>query len=505
MSQSGLIESGRIEKIVLAAGLLLLLVPGTILFSNVQIANRFFSSKDILTLSPIGEVVNPSRIVRRRGEDDPAFLTIKSGDPVFVGDTIITGKQSSTRINLSDGSVIEVGPESMLKIAPVRTFSFKGIQKKINVTVQAGAIKARVDDEASPIVFQSLKGEVLKEIKPAPTPASAPQAPVTEPLAKTDPLLPAQTQAPETAATPAPEEFVTITAAPPAEFPVAPPSPTASMAPIAQAPVPAPEAPPAPAAQAQALPPEALTRPEAPRLITDFLSNLKPEPAETPIQQETKQAPQAESPLLSKYVAPLNPVPDLEVTPLPATPLISDEADLKEQRFVFKWKDGGFQVKLPYILKIEHEGQTLKFETDQTEYSWSLPLAAEGKIRWWVEAMLRNGNTVQSKKQDSSWKLPVPVLASPGNGLDLPEFYLKGESHEVLLTWKQMQICSSFELNVSKTADFKEVLFKAVTKRNFHTFPVQKPGRYFWRVGCNYTTEFKAFSGPFSFKLSRLN
>jgi hypothetical protein len=204
-------------------------------------------------------------------------------------------------------------------------------------------------------------------------------------------------------------------------------------------------------------------------------------------------------------VAPLQPVPDLEVTPLPATPLISDEADMREQQFIFKWKDGGYRVKLPYALKIEHGNETLSFETNNTEYRWNLPLEAEGKIRWWVEATLREGDKIQSKPQESTWKLPTPVLASPGNNLDLPEFYLKGESHEVLLTWKQMQICKSFELNVSKTEDFKEVIFKISTKKNFHTFPVQKPGKYFWRVGCNYTEEFKAFSAPFSFRLSRLN
>jgi hypothetical protein len=492
MNQSGMLHSRSTERIVLIAGFLLMFIPGAILFSNIQLTDRIFVSRDILTLSPIGEVVRPSRIVRRRGEDELAFSTSHSGDPVFVGDTIITGKDSSTKINLSDGSILEIGPESMIKISPVRTFSFKGIEKKFNVTVQAGAIKAKVEGEAAPIVFQSLTGEVLKEISP---PVRQPEEPLTTPAITT--ALPVATiEEPK----PLAADFVEITAPPPVEIPASRESPSpGAVLPVQNNLSEAPAAP-------SKLPPltQAVSRqPETGKMITDFLSTLKPEPLEV----KTEPLPPAaeERPLLSKFMAPLQPVPDLEVTPLPAKPLISDEADMRDQQFIFKWKDGGFRVKLPYSLKIEHGSETLSFETNNTEYRWNLPLEAEGKIRWWVEAMLREGDKIQSKPQESSWKLPTPILASPGNKLELPEFYLKGESHEILLTWKQMQICKSFELNVSKTEDFKEVIFKVSTKRNFQTFPVQKPGKYFWRVGCNYTEQFKAFSKPFSFKLNRLN
>jgi hypothetical protein len=492
MNQSGLLQSRSTERMILIAGFLLMLIPGAILVSNVQLTNLVFLSRDILTLSPIGEVVRPSRIVRRRSEDELAFSTSHSGDPVFVGDTIITGKESSTRIHLSDGSVLEVYPESMIKILPVRTFSFWGIKKKFNVTVQAGAVKARVGEEAAPIIFQSLTGTILKEIAPT---VRQPKEPLTSPTITTAlPVATTETPKPVTA------DFVVITAPPPAELPVSKESPIPGAVlpvqnPLSEAPSSLSKLPP--------LTPEISRKPETGRMISDFLSTLQPEPLEV----KTEALPPAteEQPLLSKFVAPLQPVPDLEVTPLPATSLISEEADMRDQQFIFKWRDGGFRVKLPYSLKIEHGSETLSFETNNTEYRWNLPLEAKGKIRWWVEALLREGDKIQSKPQESSWTLPTPILASPGNKLELPEFYLKGESREVLLTWKQMKICKSFELNVSKTEDFKEVIFKVRTKKNFKTFPVQKPGKYFWRVGCNYTEEFKAFSQPFSFKLSRLN
>jgi len=445
------------------------------LSTNILLTDLFFASRDILSLSPIGEITLPDRIVRRKGEDESAFRPSRSGDSVFVGDTIITGKESSTRINFSDGSTLELGPESMVKIEPIRSYSFSGIRKKLRVTVQAGSVKASTSSASTPMVFESLAGKKLKELEP-PKPVE---------LVKI-----------------APKELEVITA--PAPLVLAPAPTQASSTPASVLPVKTSvsEAPAAPS-RLPPLTPELIRKPETPRMLAEFLSNLKPEPVEAnaPVAKEPMIE---EKPLLSNYVAPLQAIPDIEVTPLPATPIISDQADLTEQMFQFKWKDAGYRVQLPYSLKIQFKDKLLEFKTPETEYKWNLPLEAEGKISWWVEATFRDGETIQSKKQESSWKLPTPILASPGNHLELPEFYVKGESHEVLLTWKQMQICKGFELNVSTTDDFKEVIFKTRTRKNFQTFPVAKPGTYFWRVACEYTPEYKAFSSPFSFKLSRL-
>jgi len=464
MNRTDLAPSRSIEKAVLGAGIFLLLVPGAILFTNLRLVDTLFQSSDVLSLSPIGEIKRPERIVRRRGEDQLAFLTVRSGEPIFVGDTILTGKDSSTRIHLSDGSVLQVGPESMIKIDPVRNFSFKGIKKKFNVTIQAGEIKAKKEADSPPIVFKSLSGSVLQEL-------SSPAAPE-----EATPMEFTVVSAPETLPNPA-------------SVPVAAPE-VANQAPASPA-----ELPP--------LTPELITAPGTGRMITDFLSKLEPEAVEIK-KQETSPS-QEDQPLLSKFSAPIQEVPDIEVDPLPPTSILSDDADLKDLKFHFKWKDAGFRVKLPYVLKIQHKGNLLEFQTPGLEYDWPLPLEADGTIKWWVTATLADGSSIESKKQDSSWRLPKPILASPGNNLELPEFYLKGESHEVLLTWKQMKVCTGYEVNVSKSEDFKVLEFKASTRKNFHTFPVAKPGRYFWRVGCAYSKDFSAFSNPFSFKLSKLN
>ncbi|NDD92913.1 hypothetical protein EBZ37_12610, partial [bacterium] len=160
MNQVGSLRSKSTERTILITGILMMAVPGAILSANILLTDLFFASRDILSLSPIGEITLPDRIVRRKGEDESAFRPSRSGDSVFVGDTIITGKESSTRINFSDGSTLELGPESMVKIEPIRSYSFSGIRKKLRVTVQAGSVKASTSSASTPMVFESLAGTV---------------------------------------------------------------------------------------------------------------------------------------------------------------------------------------------------------------------------------------------------------------------------------------------------------------------------------------------------------
>ncbi|MBU6154858.1 MAG: hypothetical protein KGP28_11195 [Bdellovibrionales bacterium] len=489
MRQSGLIHSRSTERSVLISGLLLLLIPGGILLSNVRIADFFVFSTDLLSLSPIGEVIRPDKIVRRRGEDDVAFATINSGDPVFVGDTIITGKDSSTRIDLSDGGTLEVGPESMIKITPVRSFSFKGIQKKFDITVQSGSVKASTKDSSYPFVFKDLLGSIIKEVTPT-------EPRLTNSISDPQDSDASKMRNPDLATK---ENYVLVEAPRPEDLPSSRKSPAPPLAlPGSKGLTQAPSAP----NTLPPLTPALLREAGTAKMIQDFLSNLEPDDSE--LKNKAQGEDSGSQPLLTRFFAPLQNVPDIEVDPLPPTTIISEEADLKDQHLIFRWKDVGFRLRPPYVLKIQHKDILQSHETPLTEYQWSLPYEEEGRVVWWVEASLLDGVKIESAKQEASWKLPTPILASPGNNLELPEFYLKGETHEVLLTWKQMKICKSFELNVSKNRDFKSLEFKAVTPKNFHTFPVMKPGRYFWRVGCAYTKDFKAFSKPFSFTLSRL-
>jgi hypothetical protein len=529
MIQNRRLTSNAVELTVLWVGIGLILTPAVILSLNIQFTERFFGAKDVLSQSPIGEIIRSKKIVRRKAEDDSAYLPIRQGDPVFEGDVIVTGKESSTRVNLSDGTSLDLGSESMIRIEPVRSFSIKGLMKKMKVTIEAGGLTAKTKINSAPLVLTSSAGEVLRELAAAPTPAPAPTTapPVSQPQSitqSTSPLITQSTTKPTTQSTAQPTstplalmdrftEEVTITLNPPkanpavstpipaskpAAAPVSTPASTPSLAKTsATASTPTPSLASTPTATPPPVKPVAIAA-NAPSLIPASLEAL---PEEEEKELNTSASAQ-EKPLMEKVVLMANkPLKKLEIITAPHIGLIADDAEISEQSFRLRWKGGGISVQPPYTVKIESKNSTVSIPTEKTEIIWPLPLEAEGQISWWVEVPLRNGGVVQSKKQTSSWKLPTPVLVSPADQDRIPEFYLRGEQHVLLLTWKEMPICKSYEVAVSRTQTFEETLLQEVTENHFVNFQVPTGGTYYWRVGCNYAVNFKLFSKPNEFNL----
>ncbi|NDG85154.1 MAG: hypothetical protein EBX52_08990, partial [Proteobacteria bacterium] len=171
-------QSRSLERAVLGFGILFIAGPAVIFGLNIEITERFFGAKDVLSQSNIGEIIRPKNVVKKKGNEDSAYGSARQGDPIYVGDTVMTGKESFTRVTLSDGSVLDLGPETLVRIEPVRSFSLKGIKKKLKITVEAGAVKAKTKTNSAPIVIESSSGEILKEIIAPPvvmtTPTPAP-------------------------------------------------------------------------------------------------------------------------------------------------------------------------------------------------------------------------------------------------------------------------------------------------------------------------------------------
>ena len=519
MSEIPTQQSRRTEYAILTLGVLMILGPAFLFFFNIQITERFFGAKDSLAQSPVGEVLQPTKMVRKRGEDDSAFLVAKSRDPIFVGDRILTGKNSSTRISLKDGSVLDLGPDAMIRIEPIRTFGLGGIKKKLKITIENGAVKVKVKNTSTPITLASATGEVLKEIvppTPAPTPTPAPSAtPTPVAVAEASPSPGTSVPVPDATATPValaeveePEVELSFTLEAPKPTPTPTPVPMAVKPAIAPIETPAPivmtknDATPTPTASVPESTPvrvAAVEKPQAPA-ATPFAT-----PTPLPGEMDDEPVVKEEKPLLSRINLVMNTVKNLVVLNKAPKGLLSDNAELSEQSFKLRWKDGGISVNPPYQVWIQYQGEKKSFETRETQYTWELPLEAKGEMEWWVEVALKNGGTIKSSKQTASWKLPTPTLASPTASFPVPPEYLKGPSHNLLLTWKDTRICTGYEVNVSRSSNFKDLDFTTGTKGHFVNFPVKEPGQYYWRVACIYSDDFKLFSANRAFQVKTLN
>lgn len=158
------------EKSVLILGLALIALPILIELTGFRFTERLSPGKDLLSQSPIGEIIRQSRSVRKRREASTSFSSITPGESLFVGDRIMTGKGASARVNLTDGNILELGPESLIRIEPVRSLGFGGIKRKIKITLESGTVKAAVRSDGAPIVVENTRGEVILEALPPPVP-----------------------------------------------------------------------------------------------------------------------------------------------------------------------------------------------------------------------------------------------------------------------------------------------------------------------------------------------
>ena len=170
------------ERSILILGLALIILPILIEVSGFRLTSRMGSGKDLMNQSPIGEIIRQKRAVRKRGEASISFSSVNPGDALFVGDRILTGKGASARVHLTDGNLLELGPESLIRIEPVRTLGFGGVKRKIKITLESGTVKAAVRPDGAPVVVENTRGEVIFEAlppppPPIPIPLSAPEPP----------------------------------------------------------------------------------------------------------------------------------------------------------------------------------------------------------------------------------------------------------------------------------------------------------------------------------------
>ncbi|CAK9253092.1 unnamed protein product [Sphagnum jensenii] len=68
---------------------------------------------------------------------------IKKDEPVFQNDTIITGSEGSVTLKLNDGGVIELGPQTMVKLQIESSFNLTGISRTTHIDVVSGQVSGK--------------------------------------------------------------------------------------------------------------------------------------------------------------------------------------------------------------------------------------------------------------------------------------------------------------------------------------------------------------------------
>ncbi len=436
------------ERTIILFGIFLILLPLSVQLSGFRVTDRLLPTRDLLSQSPIGEINRRKNTVRKRAETTPVFSSLSPGEALFVGDRILTGKASSARITLSDGNLLELGPESLIRIEPIRTIGFGGIKRKIKITLESGTVKAAVRPNSAPIVVENPKGETILEAVPPPAPPTQTQT--------------ARVESPPAQAVPPQPEFQTVT----------------------------------------------INEPEAPAvketLRAEEVKAAVEAPKKVPGLAEREEVIE-ERPLLSKITLAVRPpAEEIRFLPFQTTQVLSVDLPLNEQTFRFQWKPVGFGLDGAYRVIIREEGKETVREIVGETLTLPVPDALSGALDLQIEGKLKTGEAIRSRPQHFEWKLPAPVPVSPvdGSNARTSRIRLGSGVSKMILGWKEMKACPAFRVEISREeSSFSRPESVIETSDNFAPITLPEPGNWKWRVICKFSNRASVPSTPLRFKV----
>jgi hypothetical protein len=128
------------EKVVVALGLLLFLLALGLYLSGFPLRNYLFGLKDLGGGKLVGNAARLNGTVKREFVGQSDFRTIHTSEDLYEADTIVTSPDSGATIKLQDGSTIELGPSTMIKLEGEPVFTLGGITQMTRVQVVNGKV-----------------------------------------------------------------------------------------------------------------------------------------------------------------------------------------------------------------------------------------------------------------------------------------------------------------------------------------------------------------------------
>jgi len=139
------------------------------------IRNIIFGLQDDLVDRPVGKVGELQGSVRRQLRKGTEFKDLPNQDTLYNRDTVVTGPESGAKLEIENGSVIELGPSTMVRLIFAEGGALGGISRAPILEVIQGEVTGTA--AAAPILIKSRTGtreiaknsqEKVVQAKPAP-------------------------------------------------------------------------------------------------------------------------------------------------------------------------------------------------------------------------------------------------------------------------------------------------------------------------------------------------
>ncbi|OFZ20473.1 MAG: hypothetical protein A2X94_10695 [Bdellovibrionales bacterium GWB1_55_8] len=483
----------RSEVFIIIFATILLLAVGWVYFSGVGFLTNGSSQQG----QRVGILAESAGTVRRELLGESVFGPIETNEALFNEDTIVTAAGSSARVELDDGSTIELGPNAMIRLAYESEFSLTGISRVPKVDVVAGQVTGRAKTRELRIrsgekvvsipkqTSQTLKSPVWKKTR-APLPPKAP---------------------------PAPAKAVIMPSPSPSPSPVPPPPPPRKMVQVelispklgAHLTVPSGAASPVvpvlfewqitPADQSVTIIVRNGTDPESPRVLEQVVAPAQQGKGSYRWTAENPGEYRWELRLLSgEWQKPETSKAGFVVDPefdgiRLLEPLVAGHAStsnqlrkkvLKNFDIALRWQPyPGLKKYRVELSKGPGKRPLMVRESDQPSLSLNRDKVFSGEIYYRVSGETAQGFQVHSPLVPFRFSFLPPVLTLPNDG---KRFVSKTERAKVLLTWQKTNFTENYEIEIARDSEFQQVHFRAVKQENFHILTNPPAGDFYWRV-----------------------
>ena len=450
----------------------------------------------------VGVVKAVTGQLKRQPKDSLEFLEAKTNMELFNEDTVMTGPEDRATVELFDGSVLELDPGSLIRLAFENAEGITGIQRRVLVDIVAGNIKG---DMTKPKLVVRRAGKITNNAPLLPprideTPAALPTSAPSE-------VAPAPSSEPSPPPSLSPE---------PSPSPSASPSPTGLKAsdiritqpakPGSSFSLPARQTPPL----KQPLVYEAPSLPEGTELTVALFNSENKE-----LLRKTVKTAGGRGGILANFERPGSyrvEVMNADGTPIgegvsstfkvlpefngieTETPLVGGEAvgsnefsgkRLEAFGITLRWKP----VDGAKAYRVQITDSTGKKAVDKsvsgTRYLIPKGALSSTNFTYQIRAEFENGYRAVSKMEKFAFKFNPPTLALPKNNatvsLQDPEVV---KQKGVLFSWQRTTFTENYEFEIAVDPQFQRVFKKMTLKEqdNFMVFRNLRPATYWWRV-----------------------
>jgi hypothetical protein len=176
-------------SLLVIAGLLLV-GSATVYFTGFPIGSYFFGSDDTPGGEAIGQVGKRDGSLKREKSGASEFIAVNQGTPLYTKDVLVTASDARATVQLDDGSVIEMAPDTMIRLELEKRKDVSGVFRVNHVQVISGEVKGVTapKNKSSKLLIRNEEREIeVDEKQPAPVVQAKPKAAAPRPSASANP------------------------------------------------------------------------------------------------------------------------------------------------------------------------------------------------------------------------------------------------------------------------------------------------------------------------------